>query len=78
MAATLLCEVRADLDADLFSFPVIRGRILFFAALITGGGEGYQTELPQEPFLALKRLVMRLFLLVLGETNAGDTSNEQA
>lgn len=29
MAAMLLCEVRADLDAELFSFPVIRGRFSF-------------------------------------------------
>jgi len=39
MAATLLCEVRADLDANLFSFPVIRGRILFLRLWSQGGGE---------------------------------------
>jgi len=37
MAAMLLCEVRADLDADLFSFPVIRGRILFLRLWSQGG-----------------------------------------
>lgn len=37
MAATLLCEVRADLDADLFSFPVIRGRIQIFGSDHRGG-----------------------------------------
>lgn len=55
MAAMLLCEVRADLDAELFSFPVIGCRFNF-SGLGHRGGERYQTKLPQERLLALKRL----------------------